>query len=320
MGLDPFTKGALGSAGIGALGGALSGSDQVVPESMAHPGVQNILEIDPRRSLDAARRATTGLGEWMQERVGRGVQLPSAYVQQPATFHGEGLPMPIGVTAFDQYNPYFTPSMGPGQGSGGPGAGGPGGPPPGSTTPGGPGGPGGGGPDLFGPRQYGGGGGGGGDEPLPEEPPNWNQFPDDPRTPVIPAPPAEEPEPGPLPPPVQPPGGGGGGDDDGGDDGTRPPEEPTLPPYIWEPGPIDSPPGGCPPGQTMVDGKCTSVDVGVGPPSAMSSMADVDLQQPRGNNNRGSEDLAGMPKLSPRTMAALKILGAKGGGRRGMML
>jgi hypothetical protein len=114
MGLDPFSKAALGSAGIGAIGGALSSNPDVVPESFADGS-----EIDPRNSLAEAHNAVRNFGGQLTDRFNEGFEFENAFVQQPNVFSGGGLPMPIGMTAFDAENPYL-PGGGKSGGGGGP--------------------------------------------------------------------------------------------------------------------------------------------------------------------------------------------------------
>jgi len=170
----------LGSAGAGALGGLFAPEGQEFDsfENLTGPGGTR---LGPREQLERAIQGQDAVAKLLSQFATSPTSLPSAFVQQPMSFTNGpggvgGLPMPIGVTAFDQANPFFSP-QGPGGGSRfGPGAnpggtvftGGPpggGGDGPGGTdifNPG-PGGPV--GPDREGPfgGRGGAGGGGGGD-------------------------------------------------------------------------------------------------------------------------------------------------------------
>lgn len=55
----------------------------------------------PLRMMNQANDFTRNLGTALAGRVATGVNLPSAYVQQPGTYSGGGLPMPIGLVASD---------------------------------------------------------------------------------------------------------------------------------------------------------------------------------------------------------------------------
>lgn len=56
---------------------------------------------DPREMVADARSGINGMIDLMRQRIGQPVALRSAYVQQPPTFSGGGLPSPIGVSGVD---------------------------------------------------------------------------------------------------------------------------------------------------------------------------------------------------------------------------
>jgi len=109
MGLETAGKLALGSGVAGGLGPLFAPEGQ---ELQSFEGVnRNGITIDPADRL----AATAGLAEHFlplfNDNFTRDIDLSSSFVQQPAVFSGGGLPMDIGVTAFDTQNPFFSPGF-----------------------------------------------------------------------------------------------------------------------------------------------------------------------------------------------------------------
>lgn len=93
--LAPYLLQFGGSALSGMFGDEGGGSYKAEPylDGSGNPIAPN--------TLDQLQKALGALGPVFTERLRRGIQLPSAFAQQPPVFAGGGMPMPIGVTGVD---------------------------------------------------------------------------------------------------------------------------------------------------------------------------------------------------------------------------
>lgn len=83
----------------GQLGGGLLGG-MFAPEGQERQSFEGT-DVSPVAMMRQSNAFTTNLGKALAGRVAGGVNMPSAYVQQPGAYTGGGLPMPIGVVASD---------------------------------------------------------------------------------------------------------------------------------------------------------------------------------------------------------------------------
>jgi len=100
----------LGGAAEGAAAGL--GNPNIAPSSFADrdeeggPG-ENFFLQDPVGLIQSATRGATNIGQGFSDLARQPVTLPSAFAQQPPSFVGGSLPVPIGVNAVDPalFNP-----------------------------------------------------------------------------------------------------------------------------------------------------------------------------------------------------------------------
>lgn len=99
MAMDPATA-ALILSGIGsALGGFFGGPD--TPEGQNLGSFENMGELDPRSLLSSALFSINEMGGGLSNLLASPINIPGAAVQQPPSFFGGGMPMPIGLTGRD---------------------------------------------------------------------------------------------------------------------------------------------------------------------------------------------------------------------------
>ena len=123
--MDPASALAIGSAAAGFGSGffapegqeleGFSGSRHTTDPFTGQNRRQDISA--PEALADAMGNTQSGFGQAIhraQQPVTLENTLPSAFVQQPATFSGGGLPFDVGVTAFDPANPFYSPTPPPG--------------------------------------------------------------------------------------------------------------------------------------------------------------------------------------------------------------
>lgn len=93
----------MGSTGLTAaalLGGPVL-SSLFAPEGQELSSFEGQGAIDPRAMLSNANTLINRIGRGITDRAATPVSLPSAYAQQPGSYTGGGLPMPIGLVASD---------------------------------------------------------------------------------------------------------------------------------------------------------------------------------------------------------------------------
>jgi len=104
MGAAALPIGAIGASALGSL---------FAPEGQEFESFENTqydgTNLDPKARLAAAIQAAQNVGNVLGNRLNEPINLSSSFVQQPGVFSGGGLPMQIGVTSFDQANPFYSP-------------------------------------------------------------------------------------------------------------------------------------------------------------------------------------------------------------------
>ena len=83
----------------GQLGGGLLGG-MFAPEGQERQSFEGT-DVSPLAMMRQSNALAGDLGKALAGRAAGGVNLPSAYAQQPGSYSGGGLPMPIGVVASD---------------------------------------------------------------------------------------------------------------------------------------------------------------------------------------------------------------------------
>lgn len=92
---DPVTTSLL----IGQIGGPLL-QGMFAPSNQERQSFEGT-DVSPLAMMRQGNQFTNNIGKALSDRIAGGVNLPSAYVQQPGAYTGGGMPMPIGVVASD---------------------------------------------------------------------------------------------------------------------------------------------------------------------------------------------------------------------------
>lgn len=82
------------------LGGPIL-SSLFAPDGQELSSFEGKGELDPTRMLGKSNALFNELGRILADRASQPVILPSAFAQQPGSYTGGGLPMPIGLTSVD---------------------------------------------------------------------------------------------------------------------------------------------------------------------------------------------------------------------------